>query len=46
VRRGIQLGTIDALLVALCLRHELTLLTADADFEHAATIVPLRIWAP
>jgi hypothetical protein len=45
-RRGIQLGTIDALLVALCLRHDLTLLTTDADCDHAATIVPLRIWAP
>jgi predicted nucleic acid-binding protein len=45
-RRGIQLSTIDALLVTLCLRYELTLLTTDADFDHAATIVPLRIWSP
>jgi predicted nucleic acid-binding protein len=45
-RRGVQVGTIDALLVALCLRHELTLLTTDADFDHATTIVPLRIWSP
>jgi predicted nucleic acid-binding protein len=45
-RRGVQLGTIDALIAALCVGHDLTLLTADRDFDHAAKHVPLRIWSP
>lgn len=45
-RRGVQLGTVDALIAALCIRHELTLLTADADFDHAARIIPLHVWEP
>ena len=45
-RHGVQLGTIDALLARLCLRHDLELLTADRDFLHAARHVPLRIWRP
>lgn len=44
-RRGVQLTTIDALIAALCIRHDLTLLTADVDFYHAARIVPLQVWA-
>jgi predicted nucleic acid-binding protein len=43
-QRGVQLGTIDALLVALCVRHDLTLLSTDRDFEHAVRHVPLRLW--
>jgi predicted nucleic acid-binding protein len=43
-RHGVQLGTIDALLALLCLRHDLTMLTTDADFRHAARHVPLRLW--
>jgi predicted nucleic acid-binding protein len=43
-RRGLQLGTIDALLAALCLRHDLTMLTADADFMRLAELQPLRVW--
>lgn len=45
-RRGLQLGTIDALLAALCLRHDLTMLTADADFVRLAELQPLRVWRP
>lgn len=45
-RRGIQLGTIDALLAALCLRRGLTMLTTDRDFLHAAPHLGLRVWAP
>jgi len=41
---GVQLGTIDALLARLCLRHDLTLLTTDQDFAHAARHCPLRVW--
>jgi hypothetical protein len=43
-RAGVQLGTIDALIAQLCLRHQLTLLTTDRDFSHAARHVPLAIW--
>jgi len=43
-RAGVQIGTIDALLVQLCIRHELTLLTTDADFTLAARHCPLRVW--
>ncbi len=45
-RSGVQLGTIDALLAQLCIRHALTLLTADKDFSHAAAFCPLRVWKP
>jgi predicted nucleic acid-binding protein len=40
----VQLGTIDALLAQLCVRHELTLLTTDNDFARAASHCPLRLW--
>jgi predicted nucleic acid-binding protein len=45
-RAGIQVGTIDALLAQLCIRHALTLLTSDKDFSHVASRSPLRLWAP
>jgi predicted nucleic acid-binding protein len=45
-RSGVQLGTIDALLAQLCLRHELLLLTTDNDFAHAAAHCPLKVWTP
>ena len=32
-RKGVQIGTIDALIARLCIRHELSLLTTDRDFE-------------
>ena len=43
-RAGVQIGTIDALLAQLCIRHQLTLLTTDQDFTHAARHCRLRIW--
>lgn len=43
-RAGVQLGTIDALLAQLCIRHDATLLTTDKDFTHAARHCPLLIW--
>ena len=43
-RAGVQAGTIDALLAQLCIRHDLTLLTADRDFTHIAQHCPLRLW--
>lgn len=43
-RAGLQIGTIDALLAQLCIRHGLTLLTTDKDFVLAAAHCPLRLW--
>lgn len=43
-QRGVQLGTIDALLAQICIRHELTLLTTDKDLTHAARHCPLLVW--
>lgn len=45
-RAGVQIGSIDALLIQLCGRHELTLLSTDKDFAHAAAHVPFRLWRP
>lgn len=45
-RRGVQVGTVDALIIRLCLRYDLTLLTTDLDFTHAANHVPLSVWQP
>lgn len=44
--RGVQVGTIDALLAQLCIRHGLTLLTTDADFRLMAKHCQLRVWNP
>jgi predicted nucleic acid-binding protein len=43
-RVGVQVGSIDALIAQLCIRHELALLTTDKDFVHAAKHCPLIIW--
>jgi predicted nucleic acid-binding protein len=43
-RGGIQVGTIDALLAELCIRHELTMLTTDDDFTHIAKHCALKVW--
>ena len=45
-RAGIQVGTIDAILAQLCIRHDLTLLTTDKDFVGVATHSTLRLWKP
>jgi len=45
-RRGVQVGTIDAVLAQLCIRYELRLLTTDADFARIAEREPLECWAP
>ena len=44
-RGGVQIGTIDALLIQLCRRHDLTLLSTDQDFRFAARHVEFRLWA-
>jgi len=41
---GVQIGTIDALLAQLAIRNDLTLLTTDKDFTHAAKHCALRVW--
>jgi predicted nucleic acid-binding protein len=43
-RAGVQVGTIDALLAQLCMRHNLTLLTTDRDFFGIAQHSSLRLW--
>lgn len=42
-RKGVQVGTNDALLAQLCIRHDLRLLTTDADFARIAEYAPLRL---
>jgi predicted nucleic acid-binding protein len=44
-RAGVQVGTIDALLAQLSIRHELTMLTTDEDFRHMARHSSLRVWS-
>lgn len=44
-RAGVQLGTVDALIAQLCIRHGLTLLTTDLDFTHAARYCDLEVWS-
>jgi len=43
-RAGVQVGTIDALLAQLCIRHDLVLLTTDRDFRNMARRSPLKLW--
>lgn len=43
-RAGVQIGTIDALLAQLSIRHDLIMLITDQDFVHAARHCPLRLW--
>lgn len=44
-RKGVQIGTIDALLAQLCMRHDVTMLTADPDFTRVAEHSRLRVWS-
>jgi len=43
-RKGVQIGTIDALLSQLCIHHRLVMLTTDRDFARVARHSPLKIW--
>jgi predicted nucleic acid-binding protein len=43
-RAGLQIGTIDAVIAQLCIRHDLMLLTTDNDFVLAARHCALRVW--
>gem|GEM_PF-2282371 len=40
----VQMATIDAVIAQLWIRHDLTLLSTDADFRHAARFCLLRNW--
>jgi predicted nucleic acid-binding protein len=44
-RNGVQIGTVDALLAQLCIRHDLTMLTTDQDFRHVADHSALKVWS-
>ena len=44
-RRGVQIGTIDALLAQLCVHHGLVMLTTDRDFGRVAELSRLRVWS-
>jgi hypothetical protein len=43
-QKGVQAGTVDALLAQLCIRHDLYLLTSDKDFTNIARHTTLRLW--
>lgn len=43
-RKGVQVGTIDALLAQLCIRHDLTMLTTDKDLRRIADHDTLKLW--
>lgn len=43
-RHGIQIGTIDALLAQLCIRHKLVMLATDLDFSHMTKWTSLQLW--
>jgi len=43
-RGGVQVGTIDALLIQLCRKHDLVLLSTDKDFGAATKHVDFRLW--
>ena len=45
-RADVQIGTIDAILAQLCVRHGLTMLTTDGDFHNIARRSTLRLWKP
>jgi predicted nucleic acid-binding protein len=44
-RKGVQTGTIDALLAHLCIRHELMMLTTDKDFQQISKVAILQLWS-
>lgn len=43
-RAGVQVGTIDALLAQLCVRHQLIMLSTDGDFGRIAAHCALKLW--
>lgn len=45
-RSEVEIGTIDALLIQLCGRHDVTLLSIDQNFVFAVRHVPVELWRP
>ena len=45
-RSGVQIGTIDALLIQLTRKHDLQLLTTDNDFRSARLHIEFNLWSP
>lgn len=43
-RKGIQIGTIDALLASLCIERNIQILTTDRDFSQIAKHSALKVW--
>jgi predicted nucleic acid-binding protein len=41
----VQIGTIDAVLIQLCRKHDLVLLGSDNDFRSAAKHLKFRLWS-
>ena len=44
-KAGVQVGTVDALIAQLCIRHDIVLLSTDQDFVHAAKHCSLQVWS-
>lgn len=44
-RAGVQVGTVDAILAQLCIKHQLILLSTDNDFRNMAKHCDLKIWS-
>ena len=44
-RAGVQVGTVDAILAQLCIRHKLSLLSTDNDFKNMARHTDLKVWS-
>jgi predicted nucleic acid-binding protein len=42
-KHGMNAGTIDFLIAAVCVNHHMPLLTADHDFEHISRYCPVRL---
>ena len=45
-RNGVQIGTIDALLIQLSRKHDLQLLSTDNDFRSARLHIEFNLWSP
>ena len=43
-KAGVQIGTVDALIAQICVRHDLVLLSTDKDFLYAAQHCKLQVW--
>jgi predicted nucleic acid-binding protein len=44
-KKGIQAGTIDALLASLCIERDIKILTTDKDFSQIARVSSLKVWS-